>query len=64
MRKYQIYSGAEQLYLKRIRWCPLQTLAIEHLKERIKALMELPILPYEQLEQKIYSEYKSIWEEN
>lgn len=55
---------AEQLYLKRIRWCPLQPLAIEHLKERLKALMELPLPPYEQLEQKIYSEYKSIWEEN
>ena len=55
---------AEQLYLKRIRWCPLQPLAIEHLKERLKALIELPLPPYEQLEQKIYSEYKSIWEEN
>ena len=57
-------DAAEQLYLKRIRWCPLQPLAIEHLKERLKALMELPLPPYEQLEQKIYSEYKSIWEEN
>ena len=57
-------DAAEQLYLKRIRWYPLQPLAIEHLKERLKALMELPLPPYEQLEQKIYSEYKSIWEEN
>ena len=57
-------DAAEQLYLKRIRWCPLQPLAIEHLKERLKALMKLPLPPYEQLEQKIYSEYESIWEEN
>lgn len=55
---------AEQLYLKRIRWCPLQSLAIEHLKERLKSLIALPLPSYEQLEQKIYSEYESIWEEN
>lgn len=53
----------EQLYLKRIRWRPLQPLAIEHLKERLKALMEFPVPHYEQLEQKIYGEYKNIWEE-
>lgn len=53
----------EQIYLKRIRWRPLQPLAIEHLKERLKALIGLPVPNYEQLEQKIYSEYENIWEE-
>ena len=54
----------EQMYLKRIRWRPLQPLTIKHLKERLAALMELPISDYQQLEQKIYREYKNIWEEN